>query len=1250
MIALTLITSKTVISKGFRLRGQALEKIKSGNMYSGTAERLDVPDMAALIPVITSMNSKQALCYGTPTVPSTQQIVTKARQVDGKNIARSRKFFEFKEGQEGILLIDYDPPKNEKPLDATDVPQLLGKVCPAIATSEKLIISSASSYLYRKSDGVCMKGAGGLHILLRVQNAAEIPEMGEAINARLWIAGFGHIAKSDDGKNLVRSLIDTSVWQPERLSYDSGADCGAGLEQRRPPIQHVAGGSLSLADVDLPEDDWTRYRDLVDAAKGVKPRAAVSKDKSRGRNPAEVRKERAARPAAPLAPAKPLTPAQTARVMGALLHVPSDCDYQTWITLGMALKTGCGDAGFALWDNWSKVSASYPGAQSLRAKWASFDHGHVTIKTLYYHAKQHGWDSKAKKIDLPLPVRAALEPEPLADAVDILKARATTLQTLYQKIVKDETPDAISALRITVGVGKTSNLKSLFDDIKRKKSITIVAKDKKACESYEAAGAFRRHGREATEQGFTPETPWHCPHAGGDGPVQKLAEAEHRLQQMCRGGHCAHGNRAMLDKARDTGQPASDVVIRFFKEKPELLDVPACTWFDHLAAGQHHKIRVVTAAGISPADLKTTTGQVDFLIIDEGVEWSHSHLLDLPTIRSYIESLGTLKKTITKNDQNAPTDFLDAPVKIFRDLAIQMGTSAATADAGVYQPVSFDLSGIVEELNAALDDHGSALWEKPQWSHWTDLVKAPLRALSAIKDGLRAGSLTMKDGALHLTYLHSVIENALRGAKKVPILIMDATLDATASAIIDDDHVTHVVAEPNCEWKIDPRWFMPAKNDAESLKKEYARLSGVWQRQEVETGFQSYVICRKALALFVLSQKTGTSVDELLELPKNELWDISIEQKIGWYGWHDVAHDDWKGLNCVLWGQQPTPDGVRLQQYMDHRAALMQIMPDQPALPMADNAWSAGQWVSTGDMEQQGQARLPVQPEVRDWLLQTVSDQRIQAAGRARAVCQDRRVTIWQIGGYPMTGLAAHGIRPQYARLVDGLSGGEVAALHAEQRMERMTTAAAALVAQGGVISRRTMRKKISTMCKPLINNKSSDGELVPSRYIYIYQDGTSSRQQEVIKNKELQHTSFRDTEYTVWLSTEEAARFAGRFDPRDAHAPEVMPVSVDTDADSAARMALEAEMPLANDYEDVDEGFPDEAQQTGAAPTEFQLSVLQDGLDYLGEAAADAPEGLTQMLHYLESEQYLAASAALAAEIRDLRKNLSEAAKQEVL
>lgn len=1157
-IAFTRITSSSVISKGFRIRGDGIESIKGGEMYSGTAERMEIVNLQELVPIIQSMNTKQAMTYGKVIPDGTRhEIVTKSKQVDGKNISRSRSCFEFKPDTQGLFLVDYDPPKGEQPLTATEVLETLAKVCPAIGKTEKLVISSASSYIYRVSDNTCLKGAGGLHILMRAANAADIPAIGAALDARLWLAGFGRIGSTSDGKKVLRSLIDTSVWQPERLFFESGAYCGTGLIQKRPPFQYFSGNALSLGDVDLPPDGWSKYEDLVNAAKGV----TQKKEKTAGKNPAikrqEREKERAANPQAFIVPVEPMTPAKIARIMGALLHISLNVDYNTWLRIGMALKTSCGDAGFALWDNWSKPSPYYLGSQSLRAKWLSFDRNEVTIKTVYYYARQHGWDSKPARFELPLPVRILPhdQHEPLAKTVCIDDARDQT-EDFFNDVILDPQPFTVSAAQITVGVGKTSTLKRLFQNItKAGKKVTIVAKDKKQCAAYEEAGAFWRHGRECSPMGFGDA--WHCPKAEEGGNVQRLAEKEQRLHQMCRGGHCEHGNAAALANAKRENREPDEKVIRFFRERPELAGAEPCGWFDHMSESQSYDIRVVTSAGLALTDmLDDMRNDVDVLVVDESLSWGHSQFLDGKGIRKNIERLQELRKKLP--DDSKENEILEIASQVFAELSEKLGKQAGTAPAGEYQAVEFDMADIANQLSKLTDEHGVAVWEKPQWKQWTDLVQSPLRALSAIKDGIKANSLSIVDGQLHITYLHPILEIAMQ--KGIAVVILDATLDSTAQSIAST--VKHIVAAPNLEYVCDPRWFISAKNDEEAMDREMAKLLKVRAKLERKTGRRSYVICRMALAHYMIAKLEKLDENDLRFMPRDELWDLSIICGIGWWGWHDAAHDEWNGRDGLLWGQMPTPDHIRIQQYADHRAALMLLGVAAGAnLPLPNYRWLDDQEVITGNCAQTSQARLPEQPEVREWLLKHVANQRIQAAGRSRAVCQMERMTIWQCGGYPVTGLAEHGIRPTYDRLVDGLSGDEIAALHSAQRHELMNAAAALAIASGRQVTRDSVREFTSTLCNSLIANKSNSSQVVRDRYIYIYQHRTTSSELEANGNNKLEQVLFTNDagtwndEYTAWRKTVHAgirlhfAEHAGSVDDMPMPTPAQEPVSVPVEA-----------------------------------------------------------------------------------------------------
>jgi putative DNA primase/helicase len=81
-----------------------------------------------------------------------------------------------------------------------------------------------------------------------------------------------------------------------------------------------------------------------------------------------------------------------ATVASALFAIPNnDADYETWLTIGMALhSTGEGWAR-GLWDNWSQHSGKYDEGKQGKS-WRSFTaDGKTTIGTLFHCATQHGW-------------------------------------------------------------------------------------------------------------------------------------------------------------------------------------------------------------------------------------------------------------------------------------------------------------------------------------------------------------------------------------------------------------------------------------------------------------------------------------------------------------------------------------------------------------------------------------------------------------------------------------------------------------------------------------------------------------------------------------------------------------------------------------------------------------------------------------------------------------------------------------------
>lgn len=81
-----------------------------------------------------------------------------------------------------------------------------------------------------------------------------------------------------------------------------------------------------------------------------------------------------------------------AEARSALQHVSAE-DYDDWVRIGFILKRCFGDDGFALWEEWSRTSAKYPGEDECRESWDSFEpDGSLGIGSLFHMAQQGGWN------------------------------------------------------------------------------------------------------------------------------------------------------------------------------------------------------------------------------------------------------------------------------------------------------------------------------------------------------------------------------------------------------------------------------------------------------------------------------------------------------------------------------------------------------------------------------------------------------------------------------------------------------------------------------------------------------------------------------------------------------------------------------------------------------------------------------------------------------------------------------------------
>lgn len=243
-----------------------LAKTSSAHLSEGGSEVIELGSMAALNTALDSLQPHQAVAYGVTSAAVSRIVSAKLLPENPGAITRSDKHFGWPRGA-GVLYLDYDPA--EVALSRDGVLGSLFATVPQLASAPWLWRPSASGCIYNAETGEELEGLRGQHVYIGVKDASDIPRAGLALFKRLWLAGHGRVEIAANGAQLVRGLVDQSVWQPSRLDFASGATTGPGLVRRPPPGMFVEGALLDTraALPDLTDAEESRFKALVNEAK-----------------------------------------------------------------------------------------------------------------------------------------------------------------------------------------------------------------------------------------------------------------------------------------------------------------------------------------------------------------------------------------------------------------------------------------------------------------------------------------------------------------------------------------------------------------------------------------------------------------------------------------------------------------------------------------------------------------------------------------------------------------------------------------------------------------------------------------------------------------------------------------------------------------------------------------------------------------------------------------------------------------------
>jgi hypothetical protein len=210
-------------------------------MSRGIARRIQISNLQALASLIERMRSDQAIALGAlrTDLPNKVQVVTKG-QLNGQPgvIARTGADIMFRNEKPSLALLDFDL-KGMPPEVAAEIQRRGGfwaalvSVLPTLRSVGYVSRRSTSAGLFRSDTGEKLRGSGGLHAYLAVQDGGDGERFLKALHERCWLAGFGWLMVGAGGQLLERSIVDRMVGAPERLVFEGAPILDPPLEQDR---------------------------------------------------------------------------------------------------------------------------------------------------------------------------------------------------------------------------------------------------------------------------------------------------------------------------------------------------------------------------------------------------------------------------------------------------------------------------------------------------------------------------------------------------------------------------------------------------------------------------------------------------------------------------------------------------------------------------------------------------------------------------------------------------------------------------------------------------------------------------------------------------------------------------------------------------------------------------------------------------------------------------------------------------------
>ena len=264
MLEFSLITKNNgILTKSYKLIAGSLAK-DSSQCFLNTGEvetiKLDFNDLPGFL---DSLKKNQAIIHGV-TGHKEIKIVAK-RYLDQYPDAITRSKDNFYWPDNGIIMFDYDPPLNSKPLDKPELLAALRSLHPELEKAAMVWRPSASSNLVG-IDGTIYSKLRNQRVYVEYRNPENMGLFVKNLEYAAWEKKLGYIFVTAAGTALPRCIFDTAVFSPERLDFAAGAECSAGLREQSIISTYSSGEAIDF-NIELQPLDSERFELQVEEAK-----------------------------------------------------------------------------------------------------------------------------------------------------------------------------------------------------------------------------------------------------------------------------------------------------------------------------------------------------------------------------------------------------------------------------------------------------------------------------------------------------------------------------------------------------------------------------------------------------------------------------------------------------------------------------------------------------------------------------------------------------------------------------------------------------------------------------------------------------------------------------------------------------------------------------------------------------------------------------------------------------------------------